>query len=147
MPYEINHEKFAEGPSLVELFQSAKETPMPKLNVKIRKSDLRILDSIARQSGTPRSQILNSMIESVIGTMLQDIAKKDIHCAALVAKYADAIAGIDYMSRGSWSDMLFYSLRVDMDNYYGQGLEEARRWGGLDEKYQIIEARFSRAKG
>jgi hypothetical protein len=145
MSYEINHEKFADGPSLVEVFQSAKETPMPKVNVKIRKSDLRILDSVSRQSGTPRSQILNSMIESVIGTMLQDLAKEDKDCAALVAKHADAIAGTDYMSRGSWSDMLFYSLGDDLNNYYSQKLDEKKRLGGLREEYLTLVERFSRA--
>lgn len=145
MPYEINHEKFADGPSLVEVFQSAKEAPMPKLNVKIHKSDLRILDSISRQSGAPRSQILNSMIESVIGAMLHDFAKDDMDCCALVAKHADDIAGIDHMSRGSWSDMLFYSLGEDQNNYYGQGLDQKKRDGGLAEEYQTLAERFSRA--
>lgn len=145
MPYEINHEKFTDGPSLVEIFQSAKEAPMPKLNVKIHKSDLRILDSISRQSGAPRSQILNSMIESVIGAMLHDLAKDNMDCCALVAKHADDIAGIDHMSRGSWSDMLFYSLGEDQNNYYGQGLDQKKRDGGLTQEYQNLAERFSRA--
>ena len=145
MPYEINHEKFADGPSLVEAYQSAKETPMPKLNVKIRKSDLRILDSISKQSGTPRSQILNSMIESLIGGILQDLAKDNKDCAALVAKQADAIAGVNYMGRGSWSDMLFYGLGSDLDYYYGQELDEKMRMGEDMKMYQIIAERFSRA--
>jgi len=145
MPYEINHEKFADGPSLVEAYQSAKETPMPKLNVKIRKSDLRILDSISKQSGTPRSQILNSMIESLIGGILQDLAKDNKDCAALVAKQADAIAGVNYMGRGSWSDMLFYALGSDLDYYYGQELDEKMRMGEDMKMYQIIAERFSRA--
>lgn len=144
MPYEINHEKFAEGRPLVEVYQSVK-TPMPKLNVKIRKSDLRILDNISRQSGTPRSQILNSMIDSLLGTMLLDIAKDDLDCAALVAKQADAFADIDYMNRGSWSDMLFYTLDLDMNNYYGQQLDQKRSMGALEDEYHIIAERFSRA--
>lgn len=145
MPYEINDEKFAHGPSLVEIYQSAKETPMPKLNVKIRKSDLRILDSISKQSGTPRSQILNSMIEAVIYTMLQDLGNDDNDCAALVAKQADTIAGVNYRSRGSWSDILFYALGRDLDSYYGQQLDEARRMGGLSDEYLTMAERFSRA--
>jgi len=144
MPYEINHEKFTVGPSLVEIFQSAKEAPMPKLNVRIHKSDLRILDSISRQSGAPRSQILNSMIESVIGAMLHDLAKDNMDCCALVAKHADDIAGIDHMNRGSWSDMLFYSLGEDQNNYYGQGLDQKTRDGGLTQEYQTLVERFSR---
>ncbi len=145
MPCKINHEKFADGPSLVEVYQSAKEAPMPKLNVKIRKSDLRILDSISKQSGTPRSQILNSMIESLIGAMLTDLAKDNKDCAALVAKQADAIAGVNYMSRGSWSEMLFYALGADLDYYYGPELEDTKRMGGLTDTYRTIEERFSRA--
>lgn len=144
MPYKINLEKFADGPSLVDFYNAAKETPMPKLNVKIRKSDLRILDSISKQSGTPRSQILNSMIETVIEEMLQDLAKDDKHCAALVAKHADAIAGVNYMSRGSWSDTLFYALNADLNYYYGPELEDAERFGGLTAMYRIIEERFTR---
>lgn len=145
MPYEINREKFADGPSLVELYQSAKDIPMPKLNVKIRKSDLRILDSISRQSGTPRSQILNSMIESVIGEMLRKLEKADPDCAALVARQADAIAGTDYMSKGSWSDVLFESGNSKLDYYYAIELPEKERLGGLGDKYPIIAERFSRA--
>lgn len=118
---------------------------MPKLNVKIRKSDLRIIDSISRQSGTPRSQILNSMIESLIGTMLQDLAEDNRDCAALVAKQADAIAGVNYRSRGSWSDMLFYALGSDLDYYYVQELDQTKRMGGLTDEYRTIAERFSRA--
>lgn len=147
MPYEINHEKFADGPSLAEVFQSTKETPMPKLNVKIRKSDLRILDSIARRSGTPRSQILNSMIESVIAAVLQDLANDDQDCAALVAKHADAIAGTDYMSKGSWSDMFFECSNPKLDHYYAIGLPDSVRLGGLSDEYRTIAERFLRANG
>ncbi|MBB6600322.1 hypothetical protein [Luteimonas sp. MC1825] len=147
MPYEINREKFAEGPSLVEVYQSAKEIPMPKLNVKIRTSDLRILDSISRQSGTPRSQILNSMIESVIVAMIQDLAKDDPDCAALVAKQADAIGGTEYMSKGSWSDMLFEGVNPKLDHYYAIELPDRKRLGGLSDEYRTIAERFSRANG
>lgn len=145
MPYTVNKEKFADGPSLVEVFQSTKEIPMPKLNVKIRKSDLRIVDSIARGSGTPRSQILNSVIESVLKAMLQDLAKDDQDCAALVAKNADGIAGTDYMSKGSWSDMLFDCSNPELDHYYAVGLPERERMGGLSEEYRTVAERFSRA--
>lgn len=144
MPYKINADKFADGPSLVEAYQAAKEAPMPKLNVKIRKSDLRIIDNISKQSGTPRSQILNSMIEFIIGTMLQDLAKDNKHCAALVAKHADAIDGVNHMSRGSWSDTLFYAMNADLNYYYGPELEDAERFGGLTTTYRIIEERFTR---
>lgn len=147
MPYEINRKKFADGPTMVEAYRSAKDIPMPKLNVKIRTSDLRILDSVARQAGTPRSQILNSMIESVIGAMIQDLAKDDPDCAALVAKQADAIAGTGYMSKGSWSDMLFDGVNPKIDHYYAIELPERERSGGLSDEYQTIAERFSRANG
>lgn len=147
MPYEINREKFADGPSLVELYQSAKEVPMPKLNVKIRTSDLRILDSISRQSGTPRSQILNSMIESVIRAMIQDLAEDDLDCAALVARQADAIAGTGYMSKGSWSDVLFEGVNPKLDHYYAIELPDTERLGGLSDEYRTIAERFPRTNG
>ena len=149
MPYKIDYEKFADAPSLVEVYQSRKETPMPKLNVKIRKSDLRILDSISRQSGTPRSQILNSMIESVIETMLQEIAIDDLDCAALVAKHADAISGTHYRSTGSWSDTLFEGPNLMLENYYQNELPDKQRMGGLTDpdKYQMLAERFARAQG
>ena len=147
MPYDINQEKFADGPSLVEVYQAAKETPMPKLNVKIRKSDLRILDSIAQQSGTPRSQILNSMIESVIGTMLQDLFKDDRDCAALVARYADALTGTHYLDAGSWSDVLFGGTNPRLDHYYAIELPDSQRIGGLSHECQMVAERFARANG
>lgn len=146
MPYEINHEKFADGLSLVDICQSAKEASIPKLNVKIRRSDLRILDSISRQSGTPRSQILNSMIESVLGAMLQDLEKDDGDCAALVAKQADTIAGINYLDKGSWSDVLFEGPNVRLDHYHSIELPDKESAGALSDEYRIIVERFSRAK-
>lgn len=145
MPYEINHEKFADGPSLVEVYQSAKETPMPKLNVKIRKSDLRILDSISRRSGTPRSQILNSMIESVLKKMLQDLAKDDQDCAALIAAHADAMSGVSYRSKESWSDVVFEGPNSKLERYYDHDLPDRPRDSFSDE-FQMVVARLSREK-
>ncbi len=145
MPYEINQEKFAEGPSLVEVYQSAKETPMPKLNIKIRKSDLRILDSISKRSGTPRSQILNSMIESVIKKMLQDLAEDDRDCAALVAAYADEISGVSYRSRESWSDVVFKERNSTLMKYYDLDLPD-RPSNSFSNQFQTIHDRISKEK-
>jgi len=145
MPYEINHEKFADGPSLVELYQSARETPMPKLNVKIRKSDLRILDSISKRSGTPRSQILNSMIESVIKRMLQDLAADDQDCAALIAAHADAMSGVSYRSKESWSDVVFEGPNSKLDWYYDCELPDRPR-DSFSDQFLTIADRLSKEK-
>lgn len=145
MPYKINHEKFADGLSLVEIYQSAKETPMPKLNVKIRKADLRILDSIARQSGTPRSQILNSMIESVIRKMLQDLAADDQDCAALVAAHADAISGMSYRNKESWSDVVFEGPNSKLERYYDHDLP-GRPHDSFSDQFSALAERLSKAR-
>lgn len=144
MPYEINHEKFADGTSLVEAYQAARETPMPKLNVKIRKSDLRIIDAISRQSGTPRSQILNAMIESVIRKMLQDLAADDEDCAALVAAYADDISGISYRSKESWSDVVFEGPNNKLDQYYDRVQDRPR--DSFSDQFNTLVERLSKAK-
>lgn len=139
MPYEINQEKFAHGPSLVQVYQSAKETPMPKLNIKIRKSDLRILDSISKQSGTPRSQILNSMIESVLTKMLQDLAADDKDCAALVAAHADEISGISFRSKESWSDVVFEGPNTKLERYYDHDLPDRPRDSFSDQFHMVVD--------
>lgn len=143
MPYEINHEKFADGPGLVETYGSAKETPMPKLNVKIRKSDLRIIDNISRQSGAPRSQILNSIIESVIRKMLRDLAEDDQDCAALVAACADQIAGIDYRSKESWSDVVFEGPNENLARYYDHDLPD-RPDDGFSNQFMTLKGRLAK---
>lgn len=145
MPYEINHQKFADGPSLVELYQSARETPMPKLNVKIRKSDLRILDSISKRSGTPRSQILNSMIESIIKKMLQDLAEDDRDCAALIAAHADAMSGVNYRSKESWSDVVFEGPNGNLQRYYDHDLPDRPR-DSFSDQFLTIADRLSKEK-
>jgi hypothetical protein len=143
MPYTINREKFLSGQSLVEAYQSAKEAPMPKLNVKIRKSDLRIIDSISKQSGVPRSQILNAMIESVVKKMLHDLAVDDKDCAALVAKYADTLSGVSFRSKESWSDVVFEDRNRSLEQYYEQELRERPR-DGFSDQYYIIDERLSK---
>ena len=145
MPYAINHEKFADGPSLVEIYQTAKETPMPKLNVKIRKSDLRIIDSISKQSGTPRSQILNAMIEVVMKKMLQDLAADDKDCAALVAAHADDLSGISFRSKESWSDVVFEGPNGKLERYYDHDLPDRPR-DSFSDQFQAIVDRFTKEK-
>ena len=145
MPYAISHEKFADGPSLVEIYQTAKETPMPKLNVKIRKSDLRIIDSISKQSGTPRSQILNAMIEVVMKKMLQDLAADDKDCAALVAAHADDLSGISFRSKESWSDVVFEGPNGKLERYYDHDLPDRPR-DSFSDQFQAIVDRFTKEK-
>ncbi|HFL2038805.1 TPA: hypothetical protein ACXIGC_000167 [Stenotrophomonas maltophilia] len=143
MPYEINHEKFATGPSLRQIYEAAKETPMPKLNVKVRKSDLRIIDNISRQSGTPRSQILNAMIESVIRKMLQDLAADDEDCAALIASYADGISGISLRSKESWSDVVFEGPNNKLARYYDHDLPDRPR-DSFSDQFRTLAERLAK---
>ena len=145
MPYALNYEKFSKGQSLVAAYRSAKETPMPKVNVKIRKSDLRIIDSISEHSGTPRSQILNAMIESVLKTMLEDLAADDKDCGALLAAQADAISGVSYRSKDSWSDVVFEAPNNSLAHYYDLELP-TRPSDSFSDQFQTLTERLSKAK-
>ena len=145
MPYEINHEKFADGPSLVELYQSAREAPMPKLNVKIRTSDLRIIDSIAKQSGTPRSQILNAVIESITRKVLKDLADDDLDCAVLLAQHADSISGVSFRTRGGWTDAVFDGQELPFQQYFDLDLPD-RQKDSFSDQFRVLAERFAKAK-
>lgn len=144
MSYLINHEKFASGPSLVDAYRAAKEAPMPKLNVKVRKADLRIIDEIATQSGTPRSQIINSMIDSILQKMLRELYADDPDCAALVARHADSASSVSYSERGSWSDLVFACANPKLENYYGNELPQ-RPADSFSDQFHTIEERLRKA--
>lgn len=143
MEYSIDKTRYLDGKPLVQYFQDAKDPPMPKMNMKIRKSDLRIIDSVASQSGTPRSHVLNTMIERILGDMLRELASDDQDCAALVALHADQACGANYEARGSWSDQVFDGPNHDLFGYYHVFLPD-RTAMDFSEQYSILEERLSR---
>ncbi|WP_343351578.1 hypothetical protein [Pseudomonas sediminis] len=145
MTYQIVREKFSDGKSMVETFGSANDDSFPKLNLKIRKSDLRILRSVSISSEIPRSQILNEIVGAVLARMLKELASDDKDCAARVAAYADNILGISLRAEGSWSDCLFRRDNHELDYYYSVELPD-RPSDGFSEQYMIIDGRIKRAE-
>ena len=90
MKYRIDPEKFGGGSSLYERTKS-REDSNAKFNIKVRRSDLRLIDHLAEHAGTSRATILNSMVRVILVEMLQEMRNDDEDSAALLALYADAL--------------------------------------------------------
>ena len=144
MPIEdvhINKDEFGNEASLIERCKPPQEVPLPKLNLKMRKSDIRIVDSIATQAGTTRSRILNDLVENVLLRMLNEMLTKDRHCAYLLAKVADIKSGHDKEQRTGWSTHLYAD--DDYHSYYwGQELPSAEADDRVSKEYRQLAARL-----
>ena len=137
----IKNEKFGSEASLVERCKPPQELLPPKLNLKMRKSDLRIVDRIATEAKTTRSQILNQIVELVIRRMLDEMQSKDRHCAYLLAKAADIKAGHDERQRLGWSAYLFDNDEYH-DYYWGGELPSEETNEKLSKEYRELVARL-----
>lgn len=137
----IKKAEFGNEVSLIERYKPPQELPPPKLNLKMRKSDIRIVDRIATQAGTTRSHILNDLVKAVLLRMLNEMHTKDRHCAYLLAKVADRKSGHDQGQRSGWSTHLF-----DDDEYYsyywGQELPSDEANDRLSKEYRELAARL-----
>lgn len=144
MPTEdvlIKKTLFGDEASLTERCKPPQELLPPKLNLKMRKSDLRIVDRIAAQAKTTRSQILNDLVEVVLRRMLDELRSKDRHCAHLLAKAADIKAGHDEGQRSGWSTHLFADDE-DHDYYWDQELPSVEANDRLSKEYKELLARL-----
>jgi hypothetical protein len=106
MNYKIDLEKFGDGPSLVERFKP-REDGAEKFNIKVRKSDLLLIDKLAELSGRSRAFILNNLVRTILEEMLDVMNEKAEDFAALFASYVDQKCGKHKLSVDGWSAALF----------------------------------------
>ena len=125
MNYQIDLTKFGDERSLVERF-TPREAGNSKFNIKVRKSDLSLIDRLAELTGKSRAFILNSLVETCLVEMLDEMHEEDEDSAALLALYVDRKIGKSERSTNGWSAALFgvesysatsYWLRHESDDY------------------------------
>lgn len=125
MTYHFDLTKFGDGRSFVERFKS-RELGNSKFNIKVRKTDLSLIDRLAELTGKSRAFILNALVQNILMDMLHERYEEDDDSAALLALYADQKLGKSESSTDGWSAALFglesyfaksYWLRHDDDNY------------------------------
>lgn len=137
MTYRTDSARFGQGPSLIDVFREKKNAQAAKFNIKLRKSDLRVVDIIAAEAGTTRSHVLNALIDSSLHRILAEVGADDIDSAALIAKHADRLNGLTPMARGSWSDSLFAG-NMALENYYANLKPETEAASAFSEEYLAI---------
>ena len=106
MNYKIDLERFGDGPSLVEQFKP-REVGVEKFNIKVRKSDLHLIDKLAELSGRSRAFILNHLVRTILVDMLDAMHEDDEDSAALFALYVDQKCGKNMLSVDGWSAAMF----------------------------------------
>ena len=125
MTYRIDLTKFGDEPSLVERF-TPRAVGNSKFNIKVRKSDLSLIDRLAELTGRSRAFILNALVQGSLVEMLQEMHEEDEDSAALLALYVDGKLGMDKFSLDGWSAGMFglhsyatnsYWLRHEEDDY------------------------------
>jgi hypothetical protein len=125
MTYRIDLEKFGNERSFVERLKP-REIGNSKFNIKVRKSDLRLIDRLAELAGKSRAFVLNTLVQDILIEMLHDRREEDEDSAALLALYVDQKLGKSEVSTDGWSAALFglesyiaksYWLRHDDDDY------------------------------
>ena len=106
MTYRIDPEKFGDGRSLYDRAKS-REDSNAKFNIKVRRSDLRLIDHLAEHAGASRATTLNNIVSSILLEKLQEMRNDDEDSAALLALYADEKLGKSEESTDGWSAALF----------------------------------------
>ena len=117
MKYKIDTSMFGDGRSMVEQTK-AKEVSGSKFNIKIRKSDLRLIDKVSELAGKPRSSIAVSLVNDILEGMLLTMARDDKDSAALLALHADEKNDKHYLDLDSWSTLVFGAVSYEAQAYW-----------------------------
>ena len=142
MTYRIDLTKFGDGRSLID------RTNIPavgnaKFNIKVRQSDLRLIDDLVEICGTSRASVLNDMVRSILIEMLQEMREEDEDSAALLALYVDEKLGKNEASTDGWSAALFglesyfarsYWIAHDSDDY-----EPSEKYWEIKRRIQALK--------
>lgn len=106
MEYAIDLQAFGDGLSIAERLKPRK-IANAKFNIKVRKSDLRLIDRLAELAGRSRAHVLDGLVQSILLEMLQEMREEDEDSAALLALYVDQKLGKSRDSTDGWSAALF----------------------------------------
>ena len=125
MTYHIDLTKFGDGRSLHERVKP-RDVASAKFNIRVRKSDLRLIDLFAELGGTSRASVLNDVVKVILTEMLEEMREEDEDSAADLALYVDQKLGKSEQSIDGWSAALFgVQSRSAMEYWYQR--EESQR--------------------
>ena len=140
MKYTIELDKFGDSTSLVERFKP-RDAGNAKFNIKVRKSDLRLIDRLAELSGRSRAYVLNDLVQSILVEMLHEMHRDDPDFAALLARYVDDKCGKSTASVDGWSAAIFGVDSSRAQYYWHQfGQEGHEPSGKCQELFQRIKS-------
>jgi hypothetical protein len=142
MKNTIELDKFGDATSLVERFK-AHDGGTAKFNIKVRKSDLRLIDRLAELSGRSRAYVVNALIQNILVEMIHEMRDDDEDFAALLALYVDKQCGKSQASVDGWSAALFGVDSYGAQNYWVQREIEEHQ---PSEKYQELLRRIKGVK-
>lgn len=142
MKYKVERDKFGDGESLVARYKPT-DSGNAKFNIKVRKSDLALIDRLAELSGRSRAYILNDLVQMSLVGMMQAMRDDDEDFAALLALYADKKCGKNEASIDGWSAALFGVESYWAQNYWIQHETQGHE---PSEKYQELLRRIKAAK-
>lgn len=142
MKYTIELDKFGDGASLVERYKT-RDAGNAKFNIKVRKSDLLLIDRVAELSGRSRAYVLNDLVQGILVEMIHEMRDDDEDFAALLALYVDQKRGKSEASVDGWSAALF-----GVDSYRAQNYWVQRELHGYQssEKQQELRRRIKALK-
>ena len=142
MKYTVEPDKFGNGQSLVERYRQI-ESGISKFNIKVRKSDLALIDRLAELSGRSRAYILNDLVQMSLVEMLKAMREDDEDFAALLALYVDKRCGKNEASIDGWSAELF-----GVESYWAQNYWIQHKIQGHEpsDKYQELLRRIKAVK-
>lgn len=132
MTYRIDLEMFGDEPSLVEQYKP-REAGNAKFNIKVRKTDLLMIDRVAELSGRSRAYVLNDIVRNILVDMLHEMHDDDEgkDFAALLAHYVDKKCGKGWLAVDGWSAALFglqtQNLYNPDENHQGEKHQELLR--------------------
>lgn len=128
MAYTTNPEAFGNGRSLADRLKR-REAGNAKFNIKVRKSDLRLIDHLADLAGRSRAHVLSALVQSILLEMLQAMREEDEDSAALLARHVDQTLGKSEESTDGWSAALF-----GLESYFAKSY-----WLQHDANYEPSE--------
>lgn len=89
-----------------------------KFSIRIMKEDLILLDELAKRDRTPRSVLINKLIQEIL---LDDLMNIELDARVLIAKEADQDADYDPLAQSWLQDVLADELNFMVRNVMAHG--------------------------
>jgi hypothetical protein len=104
-----------------ELYEANSQESLKKFNMRIHKTDLKMIDELAKRDGVSRALLLNKLIYRIIETFLKSFKNEDFEARILLIKEVDKLNGVDALRNpeDSWFSDIF---REAMDAAIQQSL-------------------------